>query len=302
MFNNWFARTSEGFNAWAAREASGDYVVSPSAGVLRLSGNVPLVASETSIGAIDGGGEIAESVDQNFALVYDLLGAVEQTFTVTYQMVWYAYPTAASIRLVGQTPTVAYTRNRWVSPTVGTIRFTPQTPTVTTLGAVFRSPSTGTVRFVGNTPTVEKGERVCSPSSGMLRFFGMIPTIQATPIYRSPESGRLHFLGQQPTVISPFYVSPTAGTIRFKGFAIIGQTFTATWQVLSATASQEFVSFYTINGSVSANFSSTWNIESRVCSLRHRVRQRRITSLASQRRFTVRPSQRTIRIKACANQ
>lgn len=273
--NNWFALTTDGSNTWVS--LSGLTEASPASGTLRVVGQTPTIS--TSMGVIDGGGDIVSRVEVTQQLFWDLLGSLTETQQLIWQVIQTLNPTVGTVRIVGQQPTAARTLNQFASPASFTFRLVGQAPTATATGDESASPGSGTFRLVGNVPALEPN--VVAPLVGSLRVIGQL-------------SGLVD-LGHKVS-------SPTPGTIRFVGQGRIEKAQALTWTIFDSyvTASWEilwqrsaFVYFYQ---------SQDWDIYSKVCGTRHRLRQRRMTTAPRTRSMTLRATQRRIQVRSCANQ
>lgn len=271
--NNWFLRTTDGFQTWTTREVVAADSVSPSAGTLRLIGQAPLLGSSEA--TIEGGGTISYFVDSFAPLFWATGGGVTNDLTLIWQGLRAVSPTRGTVRLIGQAPTLAQSRS--AAPTTGTVRFVGQVPTLNATRQV--SPSVGTVRTVGQQPTVAQTWSV-APTRGTIRLLGQTPTTD---------------LGHKIT-------SPVTGTVRIVGQGVVWTQLALTWTVFETAVSNGLSFFWQRSAGVSGRLGLTWNIHTTVCAIRPRMSQRRMTTATRQRSMTTRASQRQIRVKACANQ
>jgi hypothetical protein len=300
MAANWFPRLTGTAPTWATRLYVADGIISPSVGTLRIVGQVPAISSASGSGEIDGGGEIGYTVEQEFTAFYDVLAYVERDFVAQYQMTWATQTVVGTLRISGQIPTVAVSDVSWTVQGVGgTLRLVGQVPAVSNSGNVWAYPLVGMVRIAGQTPTSQLDSLAVSPQSAIVQIIGQRP--QISPVKLTTVVGTLRIEGNVPTAISPFETYPSTGTLRIVAMGTVSTDFTATWQVNSVAAFQDFTALYGIGGGVSADFSSTWNIESTVQRIAVRTQQRRATATFRSRSATMRTRQRQIRISLSAN-
>lgn len=299
LSTNWFVRVTDGANTWAPRESGAAGRVAPSAGTLRVVGQEPLVSSSGAAATIDGGGEINYFVEAFFSGAYEVFGGVSQSFTAYYTVILETSPATGALRFVGQTPTASVSDvGKVAAPSVGTLRFVGAAPAVVNSANLTVAPGSGSLLFVGQAPEAVLGYRIVNPEPGVLRFVGNVPA-SILPTYAYPQTGTLRFAGNASEITR--FVFPVPGVLRIRSFARVGRAFTATYQVFSEYAQQDFLARYLVNGSVSTDFTAAYQVQSAVCSIRFASTARRtvVQARASGLRLTAR--KRTIRIKTCAS-
>lgn len=262
--NNWFLILTSGSNTWAPLEGT---LASPSAGSVRLVGQAPTLTR--SEGEIDGGGEIAEFVESNLAVFYDVLGYVTSDLEVRYQLIHSIRPSVGALRLVGQQPTVAELLGR--SPASGLLRLVGQVPTVVRGSDVSVSPDSAAVVVAGQQPTTVVSLSV-DPTSGALRFIGQIPYLQ--PLLLWPESGAVRFTGQAPEINR--IVAPSAGTLRFEGWGTVYREITVTYTLFDSYVTSDLLVRWQRAGGVTSDFTASYQVYGRVVGIRVSGEQNRI--------------------------
>jgi hypothetical protein len=293
---NWLARDDGGSLAWASRLAN---TVAPSAGTLRLVGQQPVVSS--SVGVIDGGGDISYFIEADYTAIYQLLGAVTQNYTATWQVAQGDIPVAplvGTLRFVGQTPTVAATANVVAAPLVATLRLVGQTPTVTAVGQVTVDPAAGTLRLVGQTPTAVLGFAIVAPTAGTVRLVGQQPLALAAQT-AAPTRGIVRLVGQQPLVdVAHKFSFPASGTIRIVGYGIVEEDFTATWTMLDLAVEEDFTVRWPRSAEITASFTAAWSLERGTADITLRVDDRDLTLRSDARNIDLGETHKTIELLA----
>jgi hypothetical protein len=159
--------------------------VSPEAGSLTLSGEVP---------AIQAGGNVTTQPGAGDATLEGQAPTIATTANVT------VLPGAGAATLTGQAATVVRTDNRTVQPGAGQASLTGQEPAATVGDSRVAQPGAGQATLTGELPAIARTEnRAVQPGSASLALAGAAPDIPTDRVAQ-PGAADLSLTGRAPTI------------------------------------------------------------------------------------------------------
>ena len=180
----------------APAAAGGGVTLSPAAGAIAVTGNMPALTIPLALTSAAG--------------VIPVTGNAP-TLTIPLAIT----PATGAIVVTGNAPTL--TIPLAITPATGAIVVTGNTPAVDFGGGITLTPSTGAIVVAGNTPALTI-PLALAPASGAITVTGNTPAVDfGAGITLTPSAGAITVTGNTPALTIPLALIPSTGAITVTG-------------------------------------------------------------------------------------